>query len=424
MNRTAALSMSATEEVLGKAGGLVAGPRYAVTARVSGSPTGEALTDRGGVVYRARYYDIQQRVIVGHRPETQTLFAQLYELVAANELALVGGFGNGLAVERKVRNRDYLYWQLRDLGGHLRQIYLGPAAEPRARELETALAAFKGRRAAILQDIERITAAYVASGGPRHLGQHFRVVDALARAGLFRAGVVLVGSHAFVSIGAALGVSWSAEDAATADIDLSRDAYVTVACAETISVDVPGILRSLDPSFFLVPELDLKAPSTSMSSRKSGLKVDLLTTARTPRDTAPRVVAPLGLAAQPLRYMDYLIRDDVRRGLFIGPYAVLVSVPDAGRFALHKLAVAERRADGSGSIKAQKDRRQAAALIQVLAEDQPGSLAAAAQAALDHHDRGLIKDIGRALPRLPAEVRQVMSGLVRGSSRRASGRSR
>ncbi len=357
-------------------------------------------------------------MVIRHRPETQTLYAQLYELVASSELDLVGGFANGLPVEREVRGRPYLYWQLRAVGGRLRQIYLGPAADPKARELQDALATYKERREPIVEDLERVTAAYVASGGPRHLGHHFRVVDALARAGLFRAGVLLVGSHAFVSIGAALGVSWSAEDAATADIDLSQDEFVTVACVDKVSIDVPGILRSLDPSFFLVPELDLKAPSTSMSSRKSGLKVDLLTTARTPRDGRPRMVAPLGLAAQPLRYMDYLVRDEVRRGLFIGPHATLVNVPDGGHFALHKLAVAERRDSGPVSIKARKDRRQAAALIEVLAEVQPGTLAAAARAALRHHDRGLVKDIQRSLPRLPESARRVLAPLLpKGGSR-------
>jgi hypothetical protein len=237
-------------------------------------------------------------------------------------------------------------------------------------------------------------------------------VDALARAGLFRAGVLLVGSHAFVSIGAALGVSWSAEDAATADIDLVRDEFVTVACVEPASLDVPGILQSLDPSFFLVPELDLRKPSTSVTSRKSGIKLDLLTTARTPRDERPRVVAPLGLAAQPLRYMDYLVRDEARRGLFLGPHAVLVNVPDAGRYALHKLAVSERRGHGPTSIKAQKDRRQAAALIEVLAETQPGALAAAARAARRHSDRGLVRDIKRSLPRLAENARAAIDGLL------------
>jgi hypothetical protein len=351
-------------------------------------------------------------VLIRHRPATQTLYAQLYELVAAHELDLVGGFANGLPIEREVRGSRYLYWQIRGVGGRLRQIYLGPAADPKARELRDALAAYKNRRGPIIEDLERLTAAYIASGGPRHIGQHFRVVDALARAGLFRAGVLLVGSHAFVSIGASLGVSWSAEDAATADIDLCRDELVTVACVEQISIDVPGILHSLDPSFFLVPELDIKRPNTSLSSRKSGIKLDLLTTARTPRDERPRLVAPLGLAAQPLRYMDYLVRDDARRGLFLGPHAVLVNVPDAGRYALHKLAVAERRGQGPNSIKSQKDRRQAAALVEALNEAQPGTLAAAAQAARRYRDRGLVKDIKRSLPRLPEKARSTITGLL------------
>jgi hypothetical protein len=351
-------------------------------------------------------------VTVRHRPETQTLYAQLFELALAHELELIGGFATGLAVARTVRGRAYLYWQIRDLSGRLRQIYLGPEADPKARELREALAAYKERRASIVQDLQRLTAAYVASGGPRHLGPHFRVVDALARAGVFRAGVVLVGSHAFVSIGAALGVSWSAEDAATADVDLCRDEFVTVALTESDPIDVPGVLHKIDPTFFLVPELDLKSPSTSIASRKAGVKVDLLTTAKTPRDDRPRKVASLGLAAQPLRYMDYLARDDVQRGLFLGPHAVIVNVPDAGRYALHKLAIAERRGHGAASIKAQKDRRQAAALIDVLAEAQPGVLDAAARAVRQHHDRGLLKDIRRSLLRLPPGPREVVSGVL------------
>ena len=91
---------------------------------------------------------------------------------------------------------------------------------------------------------------------------------------------------------------------------------------------------------------------------------------------------------------------------------MLVNLPDAGRFALHKLAVAERRGHGSTSIKAKKDRRQAAALIEVLADSQPGALAAAARAARDYHDRGLIKDIRRSLTLLPEKPRRTVAALV------------
>ena len=74
--------------------------------------------------------------------------------------------------------------------------------------------------------------------------------------------------------------------------------------------------------------------------------------------------------------------------------------------------IAERRAHGPASIKAQKDRRQAAALIEVLAAAQPGTLAAAARAALGHRDRGLIKDIKRSISQLPDKTRNTIKALL------------
>ncbi|MGH7296196.1 MAG: GSU2403 family nucleotidyltransferase fold protein [Polyangiaceae bacterium] len=339
-----------------------------------------------------------------HSPATQTLYAQVLEATAAYDLDLVGGFAQGFAVERAVRKRTYLYWQIRDVTGHLRQVYLGPALDARAQGLRESLETYKERRRPILADLQRLSAAYVASGGAAHLGGHFPIVDALARAGIFRAGALLVGSHAFVSIGASLGVTWSGDTIATADVDISRDAFVTIACESLRAIDIPGVLQQVDPTFFLVPELDLKTPSSSMMSRSRGVKVDLLTTAKTPRDARPRVIAALGLAAQPLRYMDYLVLDEVARALFIGPHAILVNVPHAGRFALHKLAVSVLRAGGPSSIKAEKDRRQAEALILALAERQPGALALAADAARAHRDRGLARDIAKGARRISREA--------------------
>ena len=344
-----------------------------------------------------------------HRPETQTLYAQLFEATAAYQVELLSGFSTGMPIERLVRDRPYLYWQLRDLSGQLKQVYLGSSQAPRGQALRDALLRYKEQRRPILADLKRLTATYVASGGARHYGQHYKVVDALARAGLFRAGAVLVGSHAFVSIGATIGVSFTADTTATADIDFCRDTYVSVACDDLQPIDLPGVLKEVDPSFFLVPELSLKAPRTSMKSRKGGIAVDFLTTAKTKRDTKLRSVAHFGLAAQPLRYMDYLVRDDIQRGLFLGASSVLVNIPHPGRFALHKLAVAALRVGGESSIKADKDRRQAAALILVLADEQPGALAHAMKEARSYHDKGLVKDIRTSLKRLPLEATRALA---------------
>ncbi|HEY1954851.1 MAG TPA: GSU2403 family nucleotidyltransferase fold protein [Polyangiaceae bacterium] len=146
---------------------------------------------------------------------------------------------------------------MRDVKGRLRQVYLGSANDERARALRDALVA---RKDPPLADLERITAAYVASGGARHQGAHFAVIDTLARAGIFRAGAVLVGSHAFVSIGAALGTSSDAATIATADVDLSGCAatpngpisrgLVSRGCRAVVSrsvrddSDVPGTFKS------------------------------------------------------------------------------------------------------------------------------------------------------------------------------------
>jgi hypothetical protein len=48
-----------------------------------------------------------------------------------------------------------------------------------------------------------------------------------------------------------------------------------------------------------------------------------------------------------------------------------VQIPRPEKFAIHKLIVADRRRDGPGSFKADKDRQQAAFIIETMAEDRP-----------------------------------------------------
>ena len=59
-----------------------------------------------------------------------------------------------------------------------------------------------------------------------------------------------------------------------------------------------------------------------------------------------------------------------------------MQIPRPERFAIHKLIVADRRLEGTDSLKAIKDRLQAAFLIEVLAEDRPGDLQDALEDAL------------------------------------------
>jgi hypothetical protein len=73
-----------------------------------------------------------------------------------------------------------------------------------------------------------------------------------------------------------------------------------------------------------------------------------------------------GASADPLHFLDFLIRDPVRK-MLLHRSGVPVVVPDPSRYAVHKLIVASRRhTDGQGLVKRNKDIRQAGLLFDAL----------------------------------------------------------
>jgi hypothetical protein len=119
----------------------------------------------------------------------------------------------------------------------------------------------------------------------------------------------------------------------------------------------------------------------------------------------------LGVHAQSLHYLNYLIAEPIQVAV---PYrsGVLVQIPRPERFAIHKLIVADRRKDGPDSLKAAKDRTQAAFLIDILAEDRPDDLAEAYEDAASRGPRWRER-IAATLARMP----QLRSRLVEAGSR-------
>jgi hypothetical protein len=86
------------------------------------------------------------------------------------------------------------------------------------------------------------------------------------------------------------------------------------------------------------------------------------------------------VAAQPLRFLDYLIFQPVRAVLLHGA-GVPVLVPAPERYAIHKLIVASRRRhDKEGSAKSRKDLIQAETLMQALIEQRQSEAIAEAYA--------------------------------------------
>ncbi len=307
---------------------------------------------------------------------TQTLYAELLDRLLAAR-AMGTGDTPGAIVAKTVRGRTYWYVQRRTLG-RTQQLYLGPDDDTTRALISRRRDAWAGAEPE-RRDRERLSAMLVAGGAAAAMAGELRLLRWLADARVFEAGAVLVGTQAFAAYANVLGVSWPGLSARTADVDLAHGLRVEIGVADR-ETPLPERLASghgelrFDP----VPPFDRRHPSTSYLLRGTPLRLDLLTPMVGKPRHGPVLVAALGVAAQPLRFLDYVLESAVPAAL-VGRDGVLVQVPTPARFALHKLVVAAER-PVSQQAKARKDVAQASALIEVLAEDRPGDLAIAWEA--------------------------------------------
>jgi hypothetical protein len=297
---------------------------------------------------------------------TQTLYAQLFEEATAYSVSLFGKGVIGSPYVNISRGKRYIYWQIKLPDGSFKRKSLGIESDA-TNALVASLLARKQSADEAIAALTVTTRSFVASGGMSVELAHFKVLERLARSGLFSKGLVVVGSHAFASIGNALGVRWGSS-LRTTDMDFVRPTSISLAIPDSgEAIRVPEVVRESDPSFFEVPQLNLKYPSTSMMSRKTKVKIDFLTTQKSWDDNTPHYFADLSIAARPLRYMDYLIADGLFPGLLVGSYGIPVTLPDPARFAIHKLVIAQERATAF-QTKVEKDIAQATEVINALVE--------------------------------------------------------
>jgi hypothetical protein len=346
--------------------------------------------------------------------EAQTAYAELLESLLALEAARSVGHLNGCFASKVIKGDRYVYFQHSLPGGRVRQTYVGPQSPA----LDRLIQRFEQERDGIRPDrerLERLAAVARAAGVATAPGAIGRVLRALADAGVFAAGSVLVGTQAFAALANVLGVRWSRLAQQTHDVDIvgrgSGERSLAVAVPD-LEVDLPQALERLQMGFLPVPPLDPKRPSTSFKVRGSPLRVDVLVPARRRGEEHPMFVAALNVAAQPLPYLDYLVAGADRAAVLDGT-ATLVNVPAPARFAVHKLATARSRPIASQS-KAAKDLLQAEAVLEVLVEDRPGDIALAFEAVPEGGKTflGLVRaalsvlkarrpDVARKLPKLP-----------------------
>lgn len=312
-------------------------------------------------------------MIERHSQDTQTLHAELMALLLAEAGARGFSHLDGSFVTKTVRGGDYLYFQYSDPGGGRRQLSIGPSSP----DLEAAIARYRSERDdrdAENERIARLARLLVAAGQAKMPHGVVRVLRALADAGVFHFGGVLVGTYAFLMLANQLGVHWPPGTWRTEDVDVAGHLEVATPRLET---DIPRALDSLQMGFVPVPGFDPKHASTSFKVRGQQLRVDLLTPG-SDRDDAPIWIPRWNAAAAPIKYLSLLLEDTVPAAAVNGG-AILVSVPAPARFALHKLLVSQTRSIVQ-QTKAPKDLHQAALLLEVLAEDRPDDLVAACTA--------------------------------------------
>lgn len=325
--------------------------------------------------------------------EVQTIYAELLDQLSAYEASRTVGHVAGSFVTKTVKGQEYYYFQHMGPGGSKRQTYLGRRT-PELDDLAQRFEAGRTDATAELESIERLAALLRAGGALMTDTASARVLRGLADAGVFHAGGVLVGTHAFVVIGNLLGVRW-ASSLRTQDVDIAADPRLDIA-VPGLESDLPSALSSLEMGFLPVPGLDPQSPTTSFKVRGQSLRVDMLTPSRR-NMSRPMALPRFATAAQPLRFLDYVIEGATWAAAVSGG-VVAVRVPDPARFALHKLIVAAERPTAM-QTKREKDLQQAAQVLEVLAEDRPGDVALAWEE-LAARGAGWVRRVARSEPAL------------------------
>lgn len=307
----------------------------------------------------------------------QTAYAQLFDAASAAEMSRSVANLAGSFAKKKVKGRVYWYYQYTDLGGSPRQLYVGPDSSE-VRKLVESRAGAPGATA-----LRTFARAAIALGCEPLLPRHFRVIRRLLDHGFFKAGGVLVGTHAFLAYGNLLGVTW-ADGSRTQDIDFAHAGKsLSVALPTNIEIDTHGAIESLAMGFVPVSGPSGKGGATYLNPKEPDFRLDFLTPFHRGGDT-PIEHPKLRVVLQPIRFIEFSLEDIVQAALFSAEGAAVVSVPHPARYALHKLLIYGERS-GSFTQKAKKDLTQAAALLAWFKNYRPWEVEEAWQ---DMSDRG------------------------------------
>lgn len=290
----------------------------------------------------------------------QASYSEMFDAALANDMApfalLTGAFH-----KRTIKGRDYVYFGYRDVDGTGRMAYVGPNNERVQALVANYGKASSGARHGLLR---QRAAASKALGCAEMLDKHFRIVQKLSAYGFFKAGGVLVGTHAFAAFGNMLGVRWTSGDK-TLDVDFAHAGRnISIALPADVKMSVHDAITSLEMGLLPVREFSGATGAQYRNPDDPELRIDFLTSSAG-RETSDGVVQMegLGLALEPLKFMEFSLEGTTQGAVFSGSGACVVNLPDPARYAVHKLIVFGERPIAQRA-KSNKDIEQAAAIVE------------------------------------------------------------
>jgi len=270
---------------------------------------------------------------------------------------------------RVVRNgRTYWYDSYR-IGSSVRKRYIGEDSDALRGRIER-FQVLKENRTARQSERTRLVRLLRAEGFLSLDAGTGSLLAAMAKAGVFRLGGTIVGTHAFRLYEGELGLRYRFDQLAqTDDIDIAAFEKLSLALEDAASPPLTEVLADFDFS----PVAAMEPHRVWRWAQGRGNQLVEFLTASFDADEGRRHLAALGVDAQALHHLNYLIAEPIPAAV-IYRSGVLVQIPRPERFAIHKLIVSERRRGGPEASKARKDLLQAEFLIGALSEDRPGEL--------------------------------------------------
>ena len=291
----------------------------------------------------------------------QTAYAALASASRLEDVRTVAELPGSFS-RKRVKGKEYWYYQTPDLTGKQIQIFLGSASEGLTRLIEQHRA---GDSRTL--HLRQLTRQAIAAGCPSIVPTHAKIIERLGDAGFFRAGGILVGTHVFMAYQNYLGVRWQSA-AQTVDLDFAHAGRnVSVAIPSDVTMDVGNEIEALQMGF--VP---VKSLTTYVKSDEPDLQIDFVTCMHRGGDT-PVLIQALNATLQPLKFMEFSMEAPIQVTLLAQRGPITVNAPPPEKYALHKLLVYGERPQAM-RVKAGKDLDQAASLMDYLGQNDPDAL--------------------------------------------------